>query len=109
MAGFIYWWHKTGMASTAWANYLSLGGTSYYFLMFTSGVLCKKHLESFHRYLDIPLVKTSIFLIAMLGAFVGYIPLLITNITVVLSTYFIIKDILNNYSRNKRPTSVCLP
>ena len=97
VAGFIYWWHKTGMASTAWANYLSLGGTSYYFLMFTSGVLCKKHLESFHRYLDIPLVKTSIFLIAMLGAFVGYIPLLITNITVVLSTYFIIKDILNNY------------
>lgn len=95
VAGLIYSWHKTDMPSTAWANYLSLGGTSYYFPMFTIGVLCKKHIELFHKYLDIPLVKTSIFLIAMFGALIGYIPLLITSITVVLSTYFIVKDILN--------------
>ena len=65
--------------------------------MFTIGVLCKKHIELFHKYLDIPLVKTSIFLIAMFGALIGYIPLLITSITVVLSAYFIVKDILNNH------------
>lgn len=97
VTGLIYSCHKTGMVSTAWADYLLLGGTSYYFPMFTIGVLCKKHIELFHKYLDIPLVKTSIFLIAMFGALIGHIPLLITSITVVISTYFIIKDILNNY------------
>ena len=97
VAGLIYSWHKTDMTSTAWTNYLSLGGTSYYFPMFTIGVLCKKHIELFHKYLDIPLVKTSIFLIAMFGTLIGYIPLLITSIAVVLSAYFIVKDILNNH------------
>ena len=33
----------------------------------------------------------------MFGTLIGHIPLLITSITVVISTYFIIKDILNNY------------
>ena len=107
VAGLIYSWHKTDMTSTVWANYLSLGGTSYYFPMFMMGVLCKKHIESFHKHLDIPLVKTSIFLIAMFGVLIGYIPLLLTSITVVLSAYFIVNYILNNPSKNKRnPTPI---
>ena len=33
----------------------------------------------------------------MFGTLIGYIPLLITSIAVVLSAYFIVKDILNNH------------
>lgn len=35
IAVIVYCWHKTAMSETGWANFLCLGGVSYYFLMFT--------------------------------------------------------------------------
>lgn len=67
IAVIVYCWHKTAMSETGWANFLCLGGVSYYFLMFTIGVLCKKHIEVFHKFLEVPLAKTCIFLTVMVG------------------------------------------
>ena len=58
------------MSETGWANFLCLGGVSYYFLMFTIGVLCKKHIEVFHKFLEVPLAKTCIFFNSN-GGFLG--------------------------------------
>lgn len=84
---------KNMILETTWANYLCLYSVSYYFLMFTLGVLCKKHIDRFHKFLDISWVKTCIFLTAMVGSLVGYVPLLITCMAVVLLVYFLVKDI----------------
>ena len=93
IAVIVYCWHKTAMSETGWANFLCLGGVSYYFLMFTIGVLCKKHIEVFHKFLEVPLAKTCIFLTVMVGSLVDYVPLLITNVAVVLLVYFLVKNI----------------
>lgn len=84
---------KNMMSAIAWTNYLCLYSVSYYFLMFTIGVLCKKHVDLFHNFLDISWVKTCIFLTAMVGSLVGYVPLLVTCMAVVLLVYFLVKDI----------------
>jgi len=84
---------KNMMLAIAWTNYLCLYSVSYYFLMFTIGVLCKKHVDLFHHFLGISWVKTCIFLIAMVGSLVGYVPLLITCMAVVLLVYFLVRDI----------------